>query len=87
MIHKRMLGRLIEKEKRARNDIVKALTIIRFALYDAGGDFCFRLCVIMFLNNSNSLNKSKFATQNKKLNNLRKLFGVFKFDVKNIIMH
>jgi hypothetical protein len=57
------------------------------ALYDASDDFCIDICSRVSIDMSNNLLKNKIDSQNKKLINLRKLFGVFQFDVQNTVLN
>ena len=78
---------MLEKEKQRRNEIIRHLTINRNLLNNVSGDFCYQLCISMSENSSNKAINDKISAQNKKLSNLRELFGVFKFNVKNTVLN
>jgi len=86
-IQHKILRRMLEKEKQRRNEIIRLLTINRNLLNNVSGDFCYQLCISMSENSSNKAINDKISAQNKKLSNLRKLFGVFKFNVKNTVLN
>jgi len=86
-IHRKILRRMLETEKKRRIEIMKRLTIVRSALYNVSSDLCFHWCNIVSNYHANKISLNKIETQNKKLKTLRKLFGVFEFNVKDTVLN
>ena len=59
LIHRRTLKRLLEIEKRRRNDLVKELSVLRMILYKVIGDCDFCVCVKLSIKNAENLLISK----------------------------
>ena len=87
VIHRRILRRSLELEKRRRKSLVIELSLVRMSLYKVTSEFCFHLCVKYSVKLTQKLINSKIISQEKKLFNLRKLFGVCKFNVKNTVLN
>ena len=86
-IHRRILRRMLEVENKRLDNLTKQLALINTALYNVSDVDCFHLCFAISENISKKACNDKIVTQNKKLNNLRRIFGVFKFDLQNTILN
>jgi len=84
---KKLLRRSIENERRTRKIIYEELYRVRLLLFNIVGIDYFRFCVSYVLKCFKSDYLQKLHSQTRKLNDLRKIFGVMEFNVNNTIIN